>query len=72
MPGATRPIATARLVDLVEPDLSAEAARLVALHVRGKLHADARLLAGRPPAALVTLFEHLERAPIPTRRRGQR
>jgi hypothetical protein len=66
--GANRSIPHPRLADLLEPNLSAEAARLAALRVRGQLSPDTRLLAGRAPDVLVTLFEHLQREPVTPRR----
>jgi hypothetical protein len=66
---ANRSMPRTRLVDLLEPDLSAEAARLAALRLRAQLSADTQLLGGRPPDVLVTLFEHLQRAPVAPRRR---
>ena len=68
---AHRSIPSPRLTDLLEPNLSAEAARLAALRVRGQLSPDARLLAGRAPDVLVTLFEQIQRAPVSPRWRGR-
>ena len=51
---------TAQLADLVEPDLSAEAARRTALAMRARLPGETQRLTGRAPDVLRALHQWLE------------
>ncbi len=63
---------TVQFADLVEPDLSTEAARRTALGMRAHLPGESHLLTGRAPDVLRALHHWLEWDPPATRASSRR